>query len=85
VVIRIKGKRRQGKESTVVGKRTVLFQISFIKLYIREKRSECRFIHPFIISNKYTTIPHIAYKLELPHNYLLHNLITTRYHHYIHN
>jgi len=26
-------------------------------------------------------MPHIGYKLQLAHNYLLHNLITTHYHH----
>ena len=26
-------------------------------------------------------MPHIGYKLQLPHNYPLHNLITTHYHH----
>jgi len=26
-------------------------------------------------------MPHIGYKLQLPHNYPLHNLITTYYHH----
>ena len=33
--------------------------------------------------HKYTTMPHIGYKLQLPHNYSLYNLITTHYH--IHN
>ena len=37
--------------------------------------------HSFIIPNNYTTMPHICYKLQLPYNYSLHNLITTHYHH----